>query len=222
MNIGDHCAFSECNRLDFLPIKCTACTKNFCSQHYQYKAHKCQKATPLQLESANQFQLPTCPICDQTVSFLDGNRNPDEAISRHIDSGCKNPKKPKSSNLCSKKGCKKKELVPIKCKDCDKVFCLRHRLAEDHSCIGRQNAMRENALKAAENRRKTQTQKNSNRPGPSAGLYPERQIDKKTQEQLDHELAMQLQRSFESSNVGQQRGSNSGTRGDGKKDCTVM
>ena len=34
---------------------------------------------------------------------------------------------------CSLKECRKKTLVPVKCQ-CDKVFCMTHRMPEDHAC----------------------------------------------------------------------------------------
>lgn len=264
MDIGEHCNNKECNRLDFLPIKCPACKNNFCSDHYKYSSHNCASATPEQLQDTNKFLLPTCPICDKQVPFVDGSRNPDDAITSHIDNGCKNKKKEKIySNVCSKKGCKKKEVVPIKCKECEKVFCLKHRLKEDHSCVGRQAAQREARLKkfgattantnrrmqipavalaapgfsGSANRNATSSdrshnqnrQNNVNNSNP--GLYPEQEIDRQTQEQLDLELAVQLQQSYQNEATGGgsggvvQRSGNSSRRrsltGQNNEKCTI-
>ena len=40
-DLGSHCANSACNRLDFLPMRCDACTKLFCSDHLAYDSHEC-------------------------------------------------------------------------------------------------------------------------------------------------------------------------------------
>jgi predicted nucleic acid binding AN1-type Zn finger protein len=42
-HIGSHCSYKECNRLDFLPIKCDACTNLYCKEHASYLAHDCEK-----------------------------------------------------------------------------------------------------------------------------------------------------------------------------------
>ena len=35
-NLGEHCSFIECNKLDFLPFKCiSGCGKSFCGDHYK-------------------------------------------------------------------------------------------------------------------------------------------------------------------------------------------
>ena len=35
-NLGEHCSFEECNKLDFLPFKCiSGCGKSFCGDHYK-------------------------------------------------------------------------------------------------------------------------------------------------------------------------------------------
>lgn len=35
---------------------------------------------------------------------------------------------------CSKKGCKKKEMLPVACDQCRGNFCIQHRHPLDHSC----------------------------------------------------------------------------------------
>lgn len=137
MEVGTHCNNPTCNRLDFLPIKCQYCKKTFCSDHFQLSNHDCPHKSSL-----DSSQIPTCPICKKQVPFLDKHRSPDEAISACIDSGCKSPKKEKKfdPHKCCKKGCKKKELVPIKCGDCQQNFCIAHRTADSHNCKGKMKA----------------------------------------------------------------------------------
>eukprot|EP01084_Bolivina_argentea_P023753 44365_1 len=40
------------------------------------------------------------------------------------------------SYKCSYNGCKKKELIDIKCKQCKLTFCLSHRFSDCHDCTG--------------------------------------------------------------------------------------
>ena len=42
-SIGTHCHIKECNRLDFLPIKCTLCLNFYCKEHFSIVAHNCEK-----------------------------------------------------------------------------------------------------------------------------------------------------------------------------------
>ncbi|KAI8916276.1 AN1-type zinc finger protein 1 [Gorgonomyces haynaldii] len=41
MQIGQHCAESDCNQLDFLPFKCRECNKNYCPLHRFPDKHHC-------------------------------------------------------------------------------------------------------------------------------------------------------------------------------------
>lgn len=40
-SLGTHCAYSSCNDLDFLPIRCTHCSLIFCRHHSSPPAHSC-------------------------------------------------------------------------------------------------------------------------------------------------------------------------------------
>jgi hypothetical protein len=44
-NIGEHCSYNECNRLDFLPIRCQYCLLFFCKDHSSFTSHGCNKFT---------------------------------------------------------------------------------------------------------------------------------------------------------------------------------
>jgi hypothetical protein len=56
MGIGKHCAFPECNQLDFLPFKCDCCNKVFCLEHRTYASHRCEKS------GNREFQVFICPL----------------------------------------------------------------------------------------------------------------------------------------------------------------
>jgi len=70
----------------------------------------------------------------------------DVVVGQHIESDCQSdPAKERRkvyTNRCSKKGCKRKELVPIKCEKCRLNYCLKHRHEQDHSCQGFQGTGR--------------------------------------------------------------------------------
>lgn len=137
-HLGKNCDLKECNRLDFLPVKCDACSKTFCIEHYKYDKHNCEKCLN------RDVQVPVCPLCSDPVV---GKRTelPDVAMSQHIDQYCKRNElmrkdqiKQKQSNLqaCSYKTCKQKDLIYLECKDCRSKFCIKHRHPTDHLCSG--------------------------------------------------------------------------------------
>lgn len=137
-HIGDNCALKQCNQLDFLPVKCDACSKVFCLEHYRYEKHDCHTA------KNKDFQVPVCPLCMEPVV---GKRDqlPDLAVSQHIDQFCpKNEllknyqRQRKNTNLqaCTFKSCKQKDLIYLECNDCKAKFCIKHRHPTDHSCAG--------------------------------------------------------------------------------------
>ncbi|VBB31479.1 unnamed protein product [Acanthocheilonema viteae] len=132
-DFGRHCNFDGCNLLDFLPIRCDACKKDFCGSHYSYDAHCCQSSYK------RDMQVPVCPLCSKPVPVARGER-PDKRVSDHIDSNCKsNPASALKGKIytyhCSQRNCKKRELVSIKCNQCGRNFCLKHRFPADHDCM---------------------------------------------------------------------------------------
>ena len=40
-NVGAVC--SQCGTNDFLPVKCNACSRQFCNAHYRFEAHACDR-----------------------------------------------------------------------------------------------------------------------------------------------------------------------------------
>uniref|UniRef100_A0A8C9B4W3 Zinc finger AN1-type containing 2B n=1 Tax=Prolemur simus TaxID=1328070 RepID=A0A8C9B4W3_PROSS len=43
-DLGAHCSEPSCQRLDFLPLKCDACSSIFCADHVAYAQHHCGSA----------------------------------------------------------------------------------------------------------------------------------------------------------------------------------
>ncbi|XP_047998629.1 AN1-type zinc finger protein 2A-like isoform X2 [Leguminivora glycinivorella] len=146
-HLGRNCAFSTCNRLDFLPMKCGACLESFCSDHFAYTNHDCPAP------NTRDVQVPECPLCGAPVPGKRGER-PDVAVSEHIDNQCqsdpaKERRKKVYINRCAYKGCKTKEMVPITCGECTLNYCLKHRHTADHACEGPLAAKRKRAAEAA-------------------------------------------------------------------------
>jgi predicted nucleic acid binding AN1-type Zn finger protein len=127
--LGTHCSSPICSRLDFLPIECDACHKIFCKDHSPYEQHQCQ------LSYTKDARVPVCPLCNQPVPVTRGE-DPNIKVDLHMQNECKSEKAQNISNRCTVPGCKKKELVPVKCTTCQKNFCLKHRFETDHNCQG--------------------------------------------------------------------------------------
>lgn len=132
--LGNNCSKSSCKMLDFLPVKCDACRQIFCKDHFQYQNHGCTEAL------SKDCQVPVCPLCNSPVPSKRGDL-PDVAVSSHIDRDCQSDpaqaKRKAYVNRCSLKGCKQKELIPLKCTYCSLNHCLKHRFPDDHNCAGK-------------------------------------------------------------------------------------
>jgi len=142
-HLGKHCSEKTCRQLDFLPMKCDACSEIFCTDHLQYDDHRCNSSYK------KNIQVPVCPLCNQPIPVPRGTV-PDLAVSEHIENNCQvRSKKAVFSNRCNKTKCKKKELVPILCDSCKLNFCLTHRHPTDHDCQGPQTTSRAAAAATA-------------------------------------------------------------------------
>ncbi|KAF2763247.1 hypothetical protein EJ05DRAFT_496077 [Pseudovirgaria hyperparasitica] len=112
--IGKHCQAAFCNQLDFLPFRCESCKGTFCLEHRTESAHK----------------------CDNAGAWAKRRR---EAESRS--SGYTPTQKPTVLNhekQCATPVCKTlidTPLTPsIHCPNCNRHYCLKHRMREDHDC----------------------------------------------------------------------------------------
>uniref|UniRef100_A0A1B0C3H8 AN1-type domain-containing protein n=1 Tax=Glossina palpalis gambiensis TaxID=67801 RepID=A0A1B0C3H8_9MUSC len=146
-NLGQHCNEKSCNKLDFLPMKCDGCGKEYCCDHFHYERHNCKTGI------RKDFQVPLCPLCNEPVPTAPGVE-PDVTVSQHIDQQCKSETKKIFTNRCSFKNCKRKELIPVFCSQCKRNFCLRHRHTADHVCDSQNTVNQQrNCANAAELRR---------------------------------------------------------------------
>uniref|UniRef100_A0A0B7AZ97 AN1-type domain-containing protein n=1 Tax=Arion vulgaris TaxID=1028688 RepID=A0A0B7AZ97_9EUPU len=135
--LGQHCNEDSCKQLDFLPMKCDACSKIFCRDHIVYATHYCSESY------RKNNQVPVCPLCSLPCPIKKGEL-PDTVVGKHIESDCLSDPAIKRRKVyvhrCSKKGCKKREIVPVACATCRLNFCFHHRHTQDHNCKGFQNS----------------------------------------------------------------------------------
>jgi AN1-type zinc finger protein 1 len=112
--VGKHCQMDYCNQLDFLPFLCQSCGKTYCLDHRTETSHKCEQAGAW-AERRRQAQLAR-PSAGEGKTMRD-------FVS----------KKPCANSTCNTvigTG-----LVPgVHCSDCNRDYCLKHRLREDHDC----------------------------------------------------------------------------------------
>ncbi|XP_030751315.1 AN1-type zinc finger protein 2A-like [Sitophilus oryzae] len=194
-HLGKHCSKLNCNKLDFLPIKCDACNLLFCDEHFRYTTHNCKRAYQ------KDNQVPVCPLCNIPIPVQKG-QHPDYVVGSHIDSDCQSdPAKSRRrvfTNKCSYKRCKNKEVIPVICNECALNFCLKHRHPADHTCEGR-GAKRKWIFDAQPNHTVSETIQGSLSEDEALAkalalsMQDNGPCNKKTQEELDLALARQLQ-----------------------------
>ncbi|KAJ5604977.1 hypothetical protein N7510_010131 [Penicillium lagena] len=114
-SIGRHCQFEYCGQLDFLPFRCESCHSTFCLDHRSEIAHKC----PREGEWARRR------------NGIANNNNKENRTATE---------RPNiyNSDQCAHVSCK--TLVNtfkdpgVRCPDCNRQYCLKHRLREEHDC----------------------------------------------------------------------------------------
>lgn len=132
-DLGAHCSEPSCQRLDFLPLKCDACSGIFCADHVAYAQHHCGSAYQ------KDIQVPVCPLCNVPVPVARGEP-PDRAVGEHIDRDCRSDpaqqKRKIYTNKCERSGCRQREMMKLTCERCGRNFCIKHRHPLDHECSG--------------------------------------------------------------------------------------
>nr|CDS34745.1 zinc finger AN1 type domain 2B [Hymenolepis microstoma] len=190
-NLGEQCSASFCRTLDFLPVRCSGCQKVFCKDHYKFESHSCPVGNP------SNRQVPVCPLCGTPVP-TGPNESADVKVGQHIDESCQSQpsrvlKGKIFKNSCSVPGCKKKELVPIRCSRCQLNYCLSHRNEMDHNCQGRRMSKRMNSAGAAAVRRAVAMQQSNSKTENNNSAT----LSKAQQELEDRDLALALALSLE-------------------------
>ncbi|KAI5298661.1 hypothetical protein KEM56_003865 [Ascosphaera pollenicola] len=119
--IGKNCEFEYCRQLDFLPFRCESCSGTFCLDHRTETAHHCahagewarrrhQRELASSSSASTSSPASTPPVVKPTVY---------------------------NSEQCSHPSCK--SLIHtlqtgVHCPNCNRDYCLKHRLKEDHDC----------------------------------------------------------------------------------------
>ncbi|KAF2195961.1 hypothetical protein GQ43DRAFT_485312 [Delitschia confertaspora ATCC 74209] len=125
--IGAHCQY--CRQLDFLPFKCESCRGTFCLNHRTETAHDCPKPGEWArrrnaLNAASNVQLPSKPT-----------------LFTH-------------EKQCYESSCKTLIFTAlttgVHCSGCNRDYCLKHRMEEDHDCrnVTPAGARPQNAMQA--------------------------------------------------------------------------
>src|SRR6266487_3288976 len=117
--IGKHCQFTYCNQLDFLPFRCESCKGTYCLDHRTETAHKCthegewaasRRRQSVGVVNSNSM-ISSLPTVKPTVL---------------------------NSLQCSHPSCKTLihtlQNTGVHCQNCNREYCLKHRLREDHDC----------------------------------------------------------------------------------------
>ncbi|MCJ1389991.1 hypothetical protein MMC18_002849 [Xylographa bjoerkii] len=112
--IGAHCQYTYCNQLDFLPFRCESCKHTFCLDHRTETAHKCARA--------GAWAAARRRAAETTTTGTSQNGKPTLATGTQ----CSHPRCKTYINTYPSVG--------IACQTCNRQYCLKHRLGEEHSC----------------------------------------------------------------------------------------
>ncbi|KAL2866857.1 AN1-type zinc finger protein [Aspergillus lucknowensis] len=117
-SIGRHCQYEYCNQLDFLPFRCESCRGTYCLDHRTETAHSCPQAG----EWARRRNATGQTTTPGTATLKPTIYNSDQCA--HL--SCKT-----LINTLKDPG--------VRCPDCSRQYCLKHRLREEHDCdkVGR-------------------------------------------------------------------------------------
>jgi AN1-type zinc finger protein 1 len=112
--IGSHCQYNYCNQLDFLPFKCQSCDRTFCLDHRTEDSHACTNPGAWAARKrAAELAKPSAGQGKRMVDLVAQKPCADDACKTVIGTS----------------------LVPgVHCVNCNRDYCLKHRLREDHGC----------------------------------------------------------------------------------------
>ncbi|KAH8430308.1 AN1-type zinc finger protein [Aspergillus melleus] len=114
-SIGRHCQFEYCHQLDFLPFRCESCRGTYCLDHRTETAHRCARAGEWARRrngQTNSSSTSTSAATQKPTIY-----NSDQCA--HLQ--CKT-----LINTLTDPG--------VRCPNCTRQYCLKHRLREEHDC----------------------------------------------------------------------------------------
>ncbi|ELR05375.1 hypothetical protein VC83_02508 [Pseudogymnoascus destructans] len=112
--IGSHCQDPYCNQLDFLPFRCESCFGTFCLDHRSETAHKCRKAGDWARRRAAATAASSTSTGHTTLAVDTPRPCASPACKTVTRAAGRNP--------------------GVHCSGCNRTYCLKHRLKEDHDC----------------------------------------------------------------------------------------
>ncbi|SHO76088.1 Hypothetical protein MSYG_0423 [Malassezia sympodialis ATCC 42132] len=130
----------HCKREDFLPLRCMACERLFCAEHFRQEAHACP-------HPARDVLVPLCPLCEEPPRGWRRDM-PAQELSSLLEShwtapsldrgGCRALLSQASdlSQRCCVSRCQAAMHLPVKCPHCAQTVCLHHRAPSRHACTG--------------------------------------------------------------------------------------
>ncbi|KAL8674819.1 MAG: hypothetical protein Q9168_000800 [Polycauliona sp. 1 TL-2023] len=114
LNIGGTCQYLTCDSYDFLPFRCESCQGRFCQDHRSELGHKCAHAGEWAAKRLQQQANRTSsPSSGPKPTLLTATQCSDPQCQTLIDT------------LSS---------VGVACATCNRRYCLKHRIPEDHDC----------------------------------------------------------------------------------------
>lgn len=117
--IGKHCQFEYCHQLDFLPFRCESCKGTFCLDHRSEHAHKCPRAG--EWAAARRKREAGSTNTNSMISSL-----PTVKPTVYNSPQCSHPACKTLINTLQNTG--------VQCRNCNRQYCLKHRMREDHDC----------------------------------------------------------------------------------------
>ena len=132
-DVGAHCYYDLCRQHTYLPFECRYCKHQFCKNHIQSTQHECPNASNIDLNiepPPNPIQIANA----KNTNTLHHNNNNGNIESHGL-----------SFYKCSYSQCNKQSPISILCKDCNQLFCIKHRYPDDHHC-GRDLAANNNHI----------------------------------------------------------------------------
>ncbi|KAL9001513.1 MAG: hypothetical protein Q9169_000088 [Polycauliona sp. 2 TL-2023] len=114
LSVGGTCQYLTCDSYDFLPFRCESCHGRFCQDHRTEAGHKCAHAGEWAAKRLQQQASRTSsPSSGPKPTLLTSTQCSDPQCKTLIDT------------LNS---------VGVSCSTCNRRYCLKHRIPEDHDC----------------------------------------------------------------------------------------
>ncbi|KAL8693033.1 MAG: hypothetical protein Q9218_002049 [Villophora microphyllina] len=117
LSVGGTCQYLTCDNYDFLPFRCESCRGRFCQDHRTEAGHKCAHAGEW---AKKRFQQQSNQLPSSSSIF--SNQKPTTL----------------TATQCSQPQCKTfvdtLNSVGVVCSTCNRKYCLKHRIPEDHDC----------------------------------------------------------------------------------------